>query len=342
MVKEAAVRRTMAENAAPRGFRRRWYGALLRRPFAVMGLATLLAMAVVAALAPRLAPFDPPLTDDRDYFLSDRLAAAHSAPFWDRSGEAAFDQGEDPYDRSIPHDPVYTLGTDSDGRDMLSLLVYGLRFSLPVGLLAVALVALAGLALGLAAGWLGGAWDDLAMRAADAAEAVPALLAYVLAAAVASEPITGALASRGLALDAVPATALVLASAGWAPVARLVRAQVLALQQREWVLAARATGVPGRRILFRHVLPHTIGAVLVAASSQLPLMLVAEGLLGAIGIGARPSSDSLGEMIFHEFVYTVRAPVFVLMPTVLVIAMSVALTALSDGLRGALDPQRTG
>lgn len=114
---------------------------------------------------------------------------------------------------------------------------------------------------------------------------------------------------------------------------------MLGLKHREWVLAARATGVPAWRTVSRHILPHTAAAVLVAASSQLPVMLLADGFAGAVGLGRRPPVDTLGELIFHEFPYTVRLPAYVLMPTMLVILMSLALAALSDGVRRALDPR---
>ncbi len=323
----------LAEETGSRRKRRRWYTSLARDPIAVLGCVTLLVLAVVGLLAPRLAPFHPPEANDTVFFLN-QFAVPHTPPFF--LGNDTEPTLSDP---SLPYDPKYKLGTDWESRDMLSLLLYGLRFSVPVGLLAVVLVALAGTALGLAAGWLGGTWEQLVLRAADLAEAVPAILAYALFAAVVSEPVTNVLAPLDLQLNAVPMTALALSCVGWAPVARLVRAQVLSLKEAEWVEAARATGVSTRRLVLRHILPHTTAAALVAASSQLPVMLLADGLLGGIGIGPRPSVDSLGELLFHEFVYTVRAPVFVLMPTVLIIAMAVALTALSDGLQRALDPE---
>lgn len=339
---EGTLRRALARQAGSRPGRRRWYAALARDPRALGGGAVLLAMAVAAVLAPRLAPFDPPAANDPLYFTA-RGAEPHAPPVWDRGeGPPPSDDPFAAFDRPTPYDPRFVLGTDWERRDMLSLLLYGTRYSLAVGLLAVALVALLGTALGLAAGWRGGSLDDLVTRAADLAEAVPALLAYVLLASVAAGPLGNLLGVAGLYLDAVPVVSLLLASVGWVPVARLVRGRVRGLRETEWVLAARATGVPTRRLLLRHVLPHTAGAVLVAASAQLPVMLLADGLLGAVGVGRRPPSDTLGELIFHEFAFTVRLPVYVLMPTVLVIAMSLAVAALSDGMRRALDPRRLG
>ena len=328
-----AGRSALQDEFGPRRRRRRWYTSLARDPLAVLGGVTLLVLAVIGLLAPRLAPFHPPEANDTVFFLN-RFAVPHTPPFF--LGDDTEPTLTDP---SLPYDPAYPLGTDWESRDMLSLLLYGLRFSLPVGLLAVCLVALIGTALGLAAGWLGGSSEQLVLRAADLAEAVPAIIAYALFAAVVSDPATSLFATLGLQLSAIPVTALALSCVGWAPVARLVRAQVLSLKAAEWVEAAHATGVPTRRLVVRHILPHTTAAALVAASSQLPVMLLADGLLGGIGIGPRPPMDSLGELLFHEFVYTVRAPVFVLMPTGLIIAMSVGLTAFSDGLQRALDPE---
>lgn len=336
--------RGLARDHAARPRRGSRYGAALREPRALLGALILLALGIVGVLAPPLAPYHPPIGNDLDYFLNERFALAHSPPFWDRSADRPFDL-TDPFadfTRSLPHDPAYLLGTDSRGRDVQSLLAYGIRYCLALGLVATALVALAGLVIGVLAGWLGGAWEAVVMRATDAIEAVPALILWILAAAVLSGPLGSRLDLAGLGFDGVSATALALASVGWAPVARLVRAQVLGLKAQEWVLAARATGVPEGRILLRHLVPHTVGTVLVAASAQLPVMLLTDGFLGVIEVGQRPSMDSLGEMIIREFPYMVQAPIFVLIPTALIILISLAMTLLSDGIRRALDPQRLG
>ena len=299
----------------------------------------LLALAIVAALAPRLAPYDPPQANDPTFFVQ-RFSEAHSPPFWDRPGDDSATDRDDIFEeRHLPYDPRYVLGTDRERRDMLSLLLYGTRYSLAIGLLAVALVAVVGAALGLAAGWLSGVWEDLVMRSADLADAVPPVVSTMVIALVVSDPLRSGLASIGLPLGAVPVAALVLSCVGWAPVARLVRGQVLGLKGADWVLAARATGVPNRRIALRHILPHAVGAVLVAASSQLPAILLVEGLLERLEVGNRPPVETLGELIFQEFAETVNSPVFVLMPTALLLAISLGASALSDGVQKALDPQ---
>lgn len=321
---------------------RRAYVMPLKNRSTLLGGVVILAMALVSVLAPRLAPFDPATSGDSPVFQG-RSSVPHSPPFWDKSGNAPY--VEDPADpfaiyfRSLPFQPEHVLGTDGQARDMLSLLLYGLRFSLSVGLMTVALVAVVGVALGLTAGWRGGLWDDLVVWASDAAESVPALLAYALFASAVSGPVAGRLGSVGLDLAPAPATALVLSFVAWAPVARLVRARVIELRHAEWVFAARSIGARAPRILLRHILPYTVGTALVASSSQLPVLLLADGLLGAIGVGYRPRSGSLGELIFREFKYALDEPVFVLMPTALLLLMAFGTAALADGVRRALAPQ---
>ncbi|MEJ7655120.1 MAG: ABC transporter permease [Chloroflexia bacterium] len=239
---------------------------------ALLGGAILAALAVVAIFTPRLAPHTTAELED-PLFQTGQVQAL-APPFWDR-------RGDDPCETCDPYSSSYratraTLGTDAMGRDMLSLLLYGMRYSLVYGVLAVALIAAVGVALGLAAGWRGGVFDYVAMRAADVFDAVPAILAYILVATVTAGLLAGVLTPLGLYLDAIPVTALVLSSVGWAATARLVRGQVRALKQEEWVLAARAVGVPGARIALRHLLPHAVGPAFVAATC-LPAMLIMEG-----------------------------------------------------------------
>lgn len=328
--------RTLANRGAPVPRRRRWRTVMSGDAFALLGGTVLLALAVAAILAPRLAPYTTAELEDMTSLQLGEVQA-HAPPFWDRRGDTPCDSCDVFEERYLPYDPRHVLGTDQFGRDMLSLLLYGTRYSLAYGLLTVALITAIGAAVGLAAGWRGGVTDYLAMRAADVVDAVPAILGYILFATVASGLLAVVLGPLGLRLGGIPVTALVLSSVGWVPVARLVRGQVLALKGEEWVLAARAVGVPGARIALRHLLPHAVGPALVAATTQLPVLLVVEGLLYVAGIEGR-SGHSLGLLIIAQFYHTVEAPYHVLMPTAVLVAIALAATALSDGVERVLDP----
>lgn len=319
--------------------RRRRLRVLAGDPFALLGGAILPALAVVAIFTPRLAPHTTAELEDPLMFQTGQVQAL-APPFWDRRGDDPCETCDPFEQRFIPYDSRHLLGTDAMGRDMLSLLLYGMQYSLVYGVLAVALIAAVGVALGLAAGWRGGVFDYVAMRAADVFDAAPAILAYILVATVTAGLLAGVLTPLGLYLDAIPVTALVLSSVGWAATARLVRGQVRALKQEEWVLAARAVGVPGARIALRHLLPHAVGPAFVAATSLVPAMLIVEGFLNVIGIAGRPGY-SLGTLVLSQFFHTVEAPWHVLMPTAVLIAIALAATALSDGAQRALDPTQS-
>jgi len=329
----------LEQQSLPSTSRRRWYLQALRDPSFLIGLVILLALGAVGALAPRIAPYDPPRTSDGVYFLN-LLAPVHAPPFWAAPDEVDLQQVSIDNPPPTPYDPRFPLGTDSERRDMLSLLVYGTRYSLAIGLLAVLLIWAVGVALGVLAGWRRGKLENLVLWLADTAESIPSFLACALFAAVVSEWVGRLLADLGLYMEAIPVVALSLACVGWASVARLVRVQVIATSGSEWVEAARALGVPSRRLILRHVLPFVLGPALVVASAQLPTILIIDGLLGAVGIGPRPPSITLGHMIFQEFPSTVAAPIFILMPTAILIAISLAATALANGVQRLLSPER--
>ncbi len=313
---------TEAVARAPSSLSREVWRRLRRDLGTLAGGSVLLLASIITLIAPILAPYELPVATDSIAFQM-QGSYPHLAPFWSEGA-----------------DPRYRLGTDRNGRGMLSLLVYGIRGSMVTGMIAVAVVAVVGTSLGLLAGWLRGVWESGIMRAADLAEAVPSLIVFALVAAVLDNY------AAALSLDAVLGglllMAIIVSSVGWASVARLVRGQVLALKNREWVLAAQAIGVPTRRLLLRQVLPHTLGAVMVAASSQLPVLIIAEGFLQTINIGVQPATPSLGQLIFQEFPTTVYAPAFVLMPTLPIVAVSLALSAVGDGIQKAIEPWQNG
>ncbi len=271
--------------------------ALLRDSRTRIALVVLLLVALVAIFAPLLAPYDPTAQLDIQRLHSQPPSAAH--PF----------------------------GTDPYSRDVLSRLIYGSRVSLAVGLGSVALAVSFGIAVGLVAGFLGGAVDAVLMRFVDAAISVPRLLVLIM------------IASLWGRLGLVPLT-LLMAGTGWFTGSRLVRAETLALRDREFVLAARALGAPTPRLLVRHVLPNVLAPALVAAALSIANVILLEATLSYLGIGVRPPTASWGTIIEDGAERVAELWWLTLFPGLAILVTVFACNALGDALREAFDPRQ--
>ena len=277
-------------------------------------LAALVALVCVfcSAFAPWVAPHNP--FDLATLELSNALLP----PTWSAGGNAAF-----------------LLGTDDQGRDILSALMYGARISLAVGIASVLLSVVVGVALGLLAGFLGGWVDAFLMRLCDVMLSFPAILVALLIAGV----------GRALFPDAQGALAfgvliLSISLTGWVQYARTVRGSTLVERSKEYVQAARVIGVAPLRIMRRHVLPNVLGPVLVLATVQVATAIITEATLSFLGVGAPPTAPSLGTLIRvgNDYLFSGEWWITVFPGAVLVvIAFSVNL--LGDWLRDALNPR---
>jgi peptide/nickel transport system permease protein len=231
--------------------------------------------------------------------------------------------------------PKYLLGTDDQGRDILSALMFGARISLMVGLASVMLSAAVGVSLGLLAGFVGGRLDAFIMRVCDVMLSFPVILIALLIAGV----------GRALFPDAPSAMVfgvlvLSISLSGWVQYARTVRSSTLVERNKEYVQAARLTGVSSLRIMRRHVLPNVLGPVMVLATIQVATAIITEATLSFLGVGAPPNSPSLGTLIQvgNKFLFSGNWWITVFPGTMLVlIALSVNL--LGDWLRDALNPR---
>ncbi|MBB6305907.1 ABC transporter permease [Xanthobacter tagetidis] len=231
---------------------------------------------------------------------------------------------------------TYLLGTDPQGRDMLSAMIYGLRTSLMVGLASVVLAALVGVLLGLVAGYFGGVLDAVIMRIADVQLSFPAILIALLI-----DGVTRTALPREVhdAL-AVPILVFAIAASFWVQYARTVRGLVLVERNREYVLAARVIGVSTPRILFTHILPNVLGPVLVIATINLALAILTEATLSFLGVGLPSTQPSLGSLvrIGNEFVFSgdwwISAA-----PGALLVLLSLSVNIFGDFLRDALNPK---
>ncbi|MGE5594952.1 MAG: ABC transporter permease [Hyphomicrobiales bacterium] len=260
----------------------------------------------------------------------------------------------DTFERYDPHVQQYEqiqsgpnskhfLGTDNLGRDIWSRMWEGMRISLKIGIGTQVIVLIIGIAVGAGAA-LGGKWtDNILMRFTDLMFAFPDLLAIIIMRAVLSErdwPIIGTGDPQipgfpGLLLQVIFAISLV----AWVTTARLVRGQMLSLKESDYVMAARALGASTPRIVFTHMLPNTLGPVIVAVTFGIPLAIFAEAVLGFIGFGLPPPTASLGTLVNDGFLYYRVNEWMILVPSVAIAVLMLCFTFLGDGLRDALDPR---
>ena len=285
-----------------------------RAPLAMLAAAVVAFLFLVAILAPAVAPtnpFDP---------ASLNLMNGFTPPMTDNmfTGQS------------------FVMGTDDQGRDLLSAIIYGLRVSLFVGVMSVLLAMGIGVSLGLVAGYVGGWLDNLIMRIADIQLTFPSILIAML--------IFGVL--RGIIppdLRDEMAIFVLIAAIGlseWVPFARTVRATTLVEKEKEYVQAARLIGLRRGQIMWRHILPNVIGPVLVIATITLALAIIAEATLSFLGVGAPPTEPSLGTLIRIGQDYLFSGEWWILtFPAVTLLALALSVNLLGDWLKDTLNPR---
>jgi peptide/nickel transport system permease protein/oligopeptide transport system permease protein len=266
---------------------------LLAHPAGRVGLALVLIVVLAGLLAPLISRYDP-YAIDMDNALR-------------------------------PPDVAHPFGTDAFGRDVLTRVMYGARFSLQVGVVSRLIALVIGTILGLLAGYYGRRTDRWVMRLADVTLAYPGLL-LLIAVMAAVGPSKAALF---VALGVV----------GWAGVARLVRAQVLTIKEREYVLAIRSLGASNTTVIVRHVLPNVLTPIIVIFSMGLGASIMAESSLSFLGLGAQPPTASWGSMISSGIDYLRVAPWLSLAPGIVVTLTVLGFNLLGDALRDLSDPR---
>jgi len=225
----------------------------------------------------------------------------------------------------LPPSAAHPLGTAENGVDVLSQVLWGARVSLLVGILATAISAVFGTLLGAWAGQVGGLWDETLMRVVDVLLAFPGILLAIFVTAVLGPSLANVI--------------FALCATGWTGYARLARAQVLGLRQREFVLAARAAGATDLRILVRHLLPNLLGPVVVQATFGIPGAMLAEASLSFLGLGVPPGTPSWGALVDQGTQYLLIAPHVALVPGLAIAVSVLGFNLLGDGLRDRLDPR---
>ena len=295
----------------------RWYDSDVAHsfrssPVAILAALIALVCAVCALFAGWVAPHNP-------FDLSTlELSDARLPPWWLEGGTSK-----------------YPLGTDDQGRDILSALIYGARISLIVGLASVLLSVVLGVALGLVAGFRGGWIDGLLMRMCDVMLSFPAILIALLIAGVARAVFPNApeWLAFGVLIMAISLT-------GWVQYARTVRGSTLVERNKEYVQAARVTGVAPMRIMRKHVLPNVLGPVMVLATIQVATAIITEATLSFLGVGAPPTSPSLGTLIRLGNDYLFSGEWWItIFPGVMLVLIALSVNLLGDWLRDALNPR---
>jgi ABC-type dipeptide/oligopeptide/nickel transport system permease subunit len=233
----------------------------------------------------------------------------------------------------LPFSPGHLLGTDQLGRDLFTRVLVGAQGSLAIAFIVQLMVILIGVPIGAVAGWSGGRVDAALMRFTDVISAFPELIFIILV------TVTFIGTPLDQWLDGLFVIFVAIGLISWITVARLVRAEVLALKQREFVEAARALGLSGPRILVRHVMPNLLGTIVIAVSVGIPAAILAESTLSFLGLGVQPPRPSWGSLINYGSQQLPMYPHMVIVAVVPLLLTLVGFVLLGDGLRDALDPR---
>ena len=282
-------------------------------PVAIVAAVVALVLVLAALLARWVAPHNP--LD----LATINLLDASMPPFWADGGTFKF-----------------LLGTDVQGRDVLSAVIYGMRISLVIGAASVVLAVVAGVGIGLLSGYVGGRLDAFLMRVADVQLSFPAILIALLVDGVAR----AALPRETHDVVAFPVLVAAIALAGWPQYARTVRGSTLVEKGKEYVQAARVIGVSSLAIMVRHVLPNVLGPVLVVATVHIATAIITEATLSFLGVGVPPTTPSLGTLIRvgAEFLFSGEWWITIF-PGLALVMLVLSVNLLGDWLRDALNPR---
>lgn len=303
----------MAQNAFSRAYHSDLFHSFIHSPTAILSALVAMAIIVGALAAPLVAPHNP-----FDLATLD-LLDANTPPAWSEQG-----------------DPRFMLGTDDQGRDMFSAILYGSRISLLVGFASVMFSLIIGVSLGLISGYVGGRVDSVIMRIADVQLSFPAILIALLIDGIA----------RGLlprdAQDSLSLYVLIFAIgiSGWVQYARTVRGATMVERNKEYVQAARLIGMRPFMVLRRHILPNVMGPVLVIATIHLAVAIITEATLSFLGVGIPPTTPSLGTLIRIGNSYLFSGDWWIsIFPGIALVLLALSVNLLGDWLRDALNPK---
>lgn len=296
----------------PNRFRHMWH-ALRGDKLALFALGILVFYCIVALLAPLLSPYDIKSNQFMD------LMNAEIAPSW------------------LSKDIRFLLGTDTQGRDLLTVILHGTRLSLTIGICAVAIQLLLGVCIGLLSGYIGGRLDTFLMRCADIQLSFSTMIVAIVVLAL-FQALFGSATYQQLA---VVMLIVVIGIAEWPIFARTIRACVLTEKEKEYVDAARILGISNGRIMFRHILPNSVSSLFDLVTIQIANAIIAEAALSFLGLGVPPTEPSLGALISSGFTYLFSGAWWICaFPSVTLIVLIFVMNLLGDWFREYLNPQK--
>ena len=289
------------------------YRRLRKNKLAVLGFVVVCIVVLASAVGPWIIQRATGYT--YDYIPTDPALVTSQPPFTAPDGSFAW---------------THPMGTDDAGRDILARVLLGGRISLMVGVISTLVSLIIGIAVGATAGYLGGRVDEAIMRLVDVLYSIPYMMVVIVLLAFfgGRSPISQ-LFLLFVALGAV----------SWLTMARIVRGQVMSLKSQEFILAARSTGVPGARIILRHLVPNTLGPVIVYATLTVPSVMLLESFLSFLGLGVQAPLASWGSLAADGIQNLAVFPWQLICPGLTMAVTLFALNFLGDGLRDALDPQ---
>ena len=285
----------------------------LKDKVAMVCMAVFLGYVALALLSPWIAPHDP--YDQASYDIMD----AELPPSWLEGGDERF-----------------LLGTDNQGRDILSTMLYGSRVSLTIGMFAVGLQLVLGIVIGLFAGYAGGRVDNLLMRFADVQLSFSTMMVAIIVSAIFQAALGGEFYSQYAILMLV----VIIGISEWPQYARTIRASVLAEKKKEYVEAARVMGFPAPRIMFRHILPNCLSPILVISTVQVANAIMSEAALSFLGLGMPVDKPSLGSLISIGFNYMFSGSWWITaFPGLCLVVLVLVINLLGDWLRDVFNPK---
>lgn len=289
-----------------------WY-SFKRDKIAILSFVVFVLLFVSAVLAPVISPYNPYDPANID------ILSAETPPMWMDGGTSE-----------------YIMGTDAQGRDLLSTMIYGMRISITIGIFAVLLQSFLGIIIGLVSGYFGGKLDSFFMRMAD----VQLSFSYLMVAIFISAVLQAAIGVGRFGDIAVPFLIIVIGLAQWPQYARTVRASVLAEKKKEYVEASRVAGFNSMRIMWRHILPNCMSPILVLSTIQVANAVMSEAALSFLGLGMPVTRPSLGSLINSGFEYIFSGSWWITaFPGILLVVLVLAVNLLGDFLRDVLNPK---
>jgi peptide/nickel transport system permease protein len=275
---------------------RRFVRVFFNRPVVVFGFIVILAFVIMAIFAPLLAPYDPYETSPYESLMQ---------PCWE-----------------------HPLGTDLNGRDTLSRLIYGSQTSLIIGIVTVGVGAIVGMTIGLVAGYFGGWVNAISMRAMDTLMAFPMILLALAIAAMLGGGLKNIIFA--LSIASLPINA------------RVMHGQVLSVNETDYIMAGHAMGASSKRIMLRHIVPNCFPPLIVLMTMSIGMIILAEAGLSFLGIGIEPPTAAWGAMVNEGYIFLLTNPVLSFAPGIAIMLVVLAFNMVGDGLRDALDPKLRG